>query len=895
MANRFWSAITNGQNIVFNKTADVLNFDNNAISAANTLVSFGTGTKVTFTNTVNGVKKEFSLDIGSGNGKLITTTNVVFQDGSKLFIGDNTTGTSADNGANSFLGVNGGTAKNDRFLPLGGNDSMDGKGGDDVFVLNNGAANFGADSLIGGAGNDWMGVGFALNTPSGSTVNWNTGTLTTFTNYGSATFTGIENAFGTIHGDSFFAGELARTVNGYQTSGGIGATPDFVRTMEGYSGNDFFRGDTRDGYSEMVTYRGAPSGVYVDLSTGEGKDGYDSDAGTAGFQSFTDTLAGIDFVQGSMFNDTLKGGGISTTFSGGYFESFEGMAGNDTISSNSNNFVRADYQNSPNAVNVDLAKGTAKDGWDSNATMAGFQVGTDTLFGIGIVRGSNFNDTMVGNAFGNQFEGRAGNDSIDGGDGLDMVVFQNATAGITATLANSGATTLNLVNAGLGTDTIVGIEGLRGGDYADKLTGNSGANQLEGRAGNDTLNGKDGGDQVRYDASFAAVTVTLGEGTLAGSALDGHDSNFAEEGVQSFTDTLLNIEAVRGSKFGDSITGNSGDNFIEGYAGDDTLDGGADGIDWLEFLTSPDGVTASLTEVSDDGWGGQDVVSGFENFRGSNFDDSLTGDFGGNIFAAGTGADTMAGGLGMDTYEVDDVDDEVIDVVEEGIVDTVKASISYRITDENVEDLYLLGTGNLSGRGNAAANYIQGTSGNNRLRGEGGDDSLDGMSGNDTLDGGDGADELDGGSGNDRFVWDINDLLVDGGDVAGNKWLHDRIVVKGGENALDFSSSAEAGPEIVGIDELDLRGSGDNSLVADAPTLLDITGGRYFVVMGNAGDALTLVDNAAEGETPEGIWSQTADDVMHAGRLVDSYQSSIFGFRVFVDSAVEVTIVPIVT
>jgi Ca2+-binding RTX toxin-like protein len=245
---------------------------------------------------------------------------------------------------------------------------------------------------------------------------------------------------------------------------------------------------------------------------------------------------------------------------------------------------------------------------------------------------------------------------------------------------------------------------------------------------------------------------------------------------------------------------------------------------------------------------------------------------------------------------VDDVDDEVIDVVEEGIVDTVKASISYRITDENVEDLYLLGTGNLSGRGNAAANYIQGTSGNNRLRGEGGEDSLDGMSGNDTLDGGDGADELDGGQGNDRFVWDINDLLVDGGDFSGNKWLHDRIVVTGYGNDLNFSSSAEAGPEVVGIDELDLRGSGDNFLTADAPTLLDITSdGKYFVVMGNAGDTLTLMDNAADIEsgTPVGTWTKVGDDVMHAGRLVDTYQSSIFGFRVIVDSAVEVTVVPV--
>src|SRR5205085_12551749 len=101
--------------------------------------------------------------------------------------------------------------------------------------------------------------------------------------------------------------------------------PDFTRVMEGFAGNDFFRGDLRDGYSEMVRYIGSPNGVNVNLGLNFAQDGYDSNSTLAGVQSFNDTLIGIDFIQGSMFNDTLVGGGLSHTYNGSPFENFEGM------------------------------------------------------------------------------------------------------------------------------------------------------------------------------------------------------------------------------------------------------------------------------------------------------------------------------------------------------------------------------------------------------------------------------------------------------------------------------------------------------------------------------------------------------------------------------------------
>ncbi len=75
-----------------------------------------------------------------------------------------------------------------------------------------------------------------------------------------------------------------------------------------------------------------------------------------------------------------------------------------------------------------------------------------------------------------------------------------------------------------------------------------------------------------------------------------------------------------------------------------------------------------------------------------------------------------------------------------GISKTISASF---------ENLFLAGTDNLWGKGNAANNKIVGNEGSNKLYGLNGDDRLYGGNGNDTLIGGAGADGLHGGTGSD--------------------------------------------------------------------------------------------------------------------------------------------------
>ena len=130
----------------------------------------------------------------------------------------------------------------------------------------------------------------------------------------------------------------------------------------------------------------------------------------------------------------------------------------------------------------------------------------------------------------------------------------------------------------------------------------------------------------------------------------------------------------------------------------------------------------------------------------------------------GAGVDTLVGGLGNDTYLVDDTSDVVTEASDEG-TDTVFSSVSYEISDADVENLTLTGTGNIDGTGNSSANTLTGNAGVNTLVGGSGNDSLIGAGGADTLDGGSGVDTLVGGAGNDTYVVDdTSDVVTEASD-----------------------------------------------------------------------------------------------------------------------------------
>jgi Ca2+-binding RTX toxin-like protein len=227
------SEITEGQSITFNAATDVLSFDMAGVSAANPELFLFVGPSGTF----SAGGKTFTLSV-NGSLAALTTSNVVFQDGSKLVVGDDTTSFGFGNGLHDdAANVLVGGAGNDYLTGLGGDDVLQGKGGNDYLPLSVANLDFGHDTVSGGAGSDWISIGRNPAIPAGATINLRTGAVTT--TYGSAEISGIENAFGSPHADLLIGNASNNALDGYLGNdtliGGRGAD-----TLIGGAGADVF-------------------------------------------------------------------------------------------------------------------------------------------------------------------------------------------------------------------------------------------------------------------------------------------------------------------------------------------------------------------------------------------------------------------------------------------------------------------------------------------------------------------------------------------------------------------------------------------------------------------------------------------------------------------------------
>jgi len=331
-----------------------------------------------------------------------------------------------------------------------------------------------------------------------------------------------------------------------------------------------------------------------------------------------DTITGgttANRLIGARGNDRLDGGAGNDTLSGGRGDDMlTGGAGDDRLDGG-DGVDTASYAGAGAGVTVNLLR--------SGAQATG-GAGLDTLVGIENLTGSTHGDHLTGNTGDNRLDGGAGNDtllgsggndilisgrgsnSVDGGSGSDWVLYDWADAAVSVNLLRT--TAQNTWGAGI--DTLLGVENLLGTRFNDRLTGNIAANTLVGGEGNDTLLGSSGNDTLaggtgddymdagtgRDAASYAdagsAVTVSLLVTTAQNTGGGG-------------TDTLLGVESLIGSRFADTLTGNSTHNMLEGGDGDDTLDGGLR-------------------------------------------NDTLTGGAGDDLLLGGSGTDTLTGGEGRD-------------------------------------------------------------------------------------------------------------------------------------------------------------------------------------------------------------------------------------------------------
>ena len=431
-----------------------------------------------------------------------------------------------DNNDNILIG----TADNDLFYAHGGNDRLKGLGGNDALLGGAGddimAGGVGADHLDGYTGIDtaeyldsWTGVFVDLAGGKGG--------------YGTAagdTLSGVENVNGSGFDDTLIGNAVANVLIGFdgtdRLDGGGGND-----TLYGLQGNDYLTGgggaDVLHGAIGVDTaiYTASAGAVLVDLAAGQG---YNNDA--AG-----DTLYDVENIDGTDFGDLLYGdgnanvlngrAGADALFGGGGDDSLWGGAGNDIMGGDAG----ADVLDGESGINTVSYNGSTSVGVNlTTGYGTGGEAEGDRLFHFAIAEGSQFGDTLTGDAYvnvltglggsdtlsgsggddildgssdGDRLDGGSGADLLNGGLGTDTAAYASATAGVTADLANASANTGDAAG-----DIYSAIESLAGSAFADILRGNNSANRLMGGVGGDTMSGSGGNDVLVGSAGRDAMT-----------------------------------------------------------------------------------------------------------------------------------------------------------------------------------------------------------------------------------------------------------------------------------------------------------------------------------------------------------------------------------------------------
>jgi Ca2+-binding RTX toxin-like protein len=710
-----------------------------------------------------------------------------------------------------------------RFAGDLGSDTLVGGAGDDFLHGDEGlrdhlpAPEGGNDSISGGAGNDTL-VGWrgndTLDGGDGDDVFQLSGAEGEYGNDSIIGGSGMDAVRMTLLGDlvvSLAAGTLS---GGYP---GGSATLSGIENFSASDGNDRITGSAAANF----------------LSGGNGLDTIDGGAGN-------DTLRGGDDFNESAGDDTFLftvapgAANADVVVAFGSTEDKIVLDGNAHANSGaSGNFAAGDVrfrlgtsaQDADDRVIFDAA--TNRLWYDADGNGAGAQLliatvqGSVTATDIAIVNGSGTpppppppgtNDTITGTAANDTLEGGGGNDSILGGDGNDSIL---------------------------------------GGSGNDTLRGNSGTDWLEGGTGNDDVGGgggqdsfvlremgtanadllfdfATGWDDIRLDAGafsnlgatgrFSTGDVRFRAGTSAQDADDRiifnsatgqlfYDADGNGGGAQQLIATLPAGRSVAASDFW-VIAGTTPpppDGTIRGTSGNDTLMG-TDGNDTIDGLGGHDSLYGALGADSMIGGDGNDTLDG-SNIR---FQQDFEAD-----------ADTMDGGLGNDLFYVNNVADVLSDA---GGTDTVYVRDRDWTLGAGFENLVVntdFGEFATTGIGNELANVMEGTW-HIRLEGLGGNDLMLGAARHDTLLGGDGDDTIDGGGGNDS---------IQGG--AGNDVLRETQFTRF-NGAMDNS---------FGNDTMD-GGSGNDTLIG---------GTESDTLTGGAGADIFAFDQAPEETSADSI------------------------------------------
>jgi Ca2+-binding RTX toxin-like protein len=261
---------------------------------------------------------------------------------------------------------------------------------------------------------------------------------------------------------------------------------------------------------------------------------------------------------------------------------------------------------------------------------------------------------------------------------------------------------------------------------------------------------------------------------------------------------------------------------------------------------------------------------------GGTTDDMLHGGLGNDLLDGLQGADSMAGGLGDDTYIVDNVRDITVEAKNAGS-DTVKSSVSFSLAGQYVEKLVLTGTDDIDGTGNSLDNTITGNAGSN------------------VINGGTGADTMAGGSGSDTyFVDNAGDKVVEA-DVSGADTVNSSITfslagqyvekltltgpaaINGTGNSLNNDITGNAGVNTLtggkGNDDYYVQTAGDKVVELDGQGLDRVYSTVSFSLAGQYIERLGLQGsgniNGTGNSLDNSIVGNSGDNVIDGGKGAD--------------------------
>jgi Ca2+-binding RTX toxin-like protein len=569
-------------------------------------------------------------------------------------------------------------------------------------------------------------------------------------------------------------------------------------TLLGYAGNDLLDGgagaDTLDGGAGNDTYIVDNLGDVIS-ETGEGAaGGIDTVMSSVtirlatNIENLTFTGTGNAKAKGNALDNLMIGNTANNFFDGfGGADTYQGGVGDDGYVielTDDNKVVDVIIEKAGEGYDfVEIWGGDASLG-TVNITMAANLEEADASYSnsgsLINITGNALANNIIGNDAANTLDGGAGADILSGGAGDDTYIVDSiadvinegvdqGTDTVKVAIPTAGGTYVlgdNLENATL-INTVA--FNLTGNSLNNVLTGNAAANVLDGAAGADTLQGGLGNDTYIVDADDTVV-----EGLNGGVDLVKSDQTYTlGANVENLTLTGTGNINGKGNGLANIITGNDGNNKLDGVGGVDTLTGGKGNDQYVVDLTATNLLEDKVVEIAGEGIDTLTLASSFVNatvttlvldanlenvdardtgtlslnLTGNASANLIQGNAGKNTLNGGLGADTLIGGLGDDTYVVDNVGDTVTEDADAG-TDTVNVAIALAggtyTLGENLENATLTNTVAYNLTGNELVNTLTGNAAANRI------------------DGGAGADVMNGGAGNDTYVVDtVGETIID--------------------------------------------------------------------------------------------------------------------------------------